>query len=297
MKTRRRIVLPNLLGAILLMGLAAGPARPACSAEPPGTEMRGSLFARQNLVAWCIVPFDSKQRGPKERVEMLQRLAIQRVAYDWRDKHVPQWDDEMGLYGKNKIELVGFWTCSDAALDLMKRHKITTQFWIVMGGKGKDQTEMVAAAAWEVEAVARKAKAAECTVALYNHGGWGGEPENQIAVIESLKTKGLDNVGICYNLHHAHHRMKDFAELLVKMRPYLYCLNLNGMKPGTKILPIGQGEDDLAILKTIRDSGYRGPIGILNHRDIDAEVGLKENIDGLKALLEKLGDREALATY
>ena len=27
------------------------------------------------------------------------------------------------------------------------------------------------------------------------------------------------------------------------------------------------------------------------------QVGLKENIDGLKTLLEKLGDREALKTY
>ncbi|MBI3879172.1 MAG: hypothetical protein HY301_03805, partial [Verrucomicrobia bacterium] len=25
------------------------------------------LFARTNLVVWCIVPFDAKQRGPSER--------------------------------------------------------------------------------------------------------------------------------------------------------------------------------------------------------------------------------------
>ena len=42
---------------------------------------------------------------------------------------------------------------------------------------------------------------------------------------------------------------------------------------------------------------YRGPIGILNHRDIDAEDGLKQNIEGLKKLLEQLGDKTALKTY
>jgi hypothetical protein len=35
----------------------------------PGQEPtpRENLFARDNLVAWCIVPFDAKKRGPAER--------------------------------------------------------------------------------------------------------------------------------------------------------------------------------------------------------------------------------------
>ena len=32
-----------------------------------------ALFARKNLIAWCIVPFDSKKRGPEERAAMLER--------------------------------------------------------------------------------------------------------------------------------------------------------------------------------------------------------------------------------
>ena len=30
-----------------------------------GGTMERSVFARDNLVAWCIVPFDAKKRGPK----------------------------------------------------------------------------------------------------------------------------------------------------------------------------------------------------------------------------------------
>jgi sugar phosphate isomerase/epimerase len=280
------------VSGILIAAAGVGAWLPAMAAEPVPMPhpLRGSgLFARENLVAWCIVPFDAKKRGPEERVEMLRRLGITRVAYDWRANHVPQWDEEMERYNKAGIELVGFWDFNDAALELMKRHKIKTQFWVMMAAQGKDQAEMVETAARQIDAIARKAGQAGCTVALYNHGGWGGEPENQIAVVELLRTRGIRNVGICYNLHHAHHRMKDFAAVLKKILPYLWCLNLNGMKQGADILPLGQGDDDLGILKTIVQSGYRGPIGILNHRDIDAEEGLKQNIDGLKKLSEQLG--------
>lgn len=255
------------------------------------------LFARENLVAWCIVPFDAKQRGPRERVQMLQKLGLKRVAYDWRDNHVPQWDEEMELYKNQGIELVGFWGINDRALALMKRHGIKTQFWVTMGGHGQDQQQRIETAARNIEGMAAKAHGVGCTVALYNHGGWDGEPENQMAVIDLLKKRGIDNVGICYNLHHGHHRMKDFPTLLKKMTPYLWCLNLNGMKPGTKILPLGQGENDLDLLKAIVASGYRGPIGILNHRDIDAEEGLRQNIEGLKGLLRQLGDQATLKTF
>ena len=49
-------------------------------------------------------------------------------------------------------------------------------------------------------------------------------------------------------------------QLLEKMKPHLLALNLNGMtKGGPKIMPLGQGERDLELLKIIRDSGWRGP--------------------------------------
>ncbi|MFH1265578.1 MAG: AP endonuclease, partial [Planctomycetota bacterium] len=65
-----------------------------------------------------------------------------------------------------------------------------------------------------------------------------------------------------------------FAESLATMMPYLLCLNLNGMNDGAnpKILPIGRGRHDKRLIETIAESGYRGPIGILDHRaDVDAE--------------------------
>src|ERR687895_2803303 len=107
-----------LCSLALAMAVLAPPALPA----PLATETN-SVFRRDNLVAWCIVPFDAKQRGPKQRAEMLARLGIKRVAYDWRDHHIPEWDEELAQYKAHEIELVGFWVPArhKEILDLLKR--------------------------------------------------------------------------------------------------------------------------------------------------------------------------------
>jgi hypothetical protein len=130
-------------------------------------------------------------------------------------------------------------------------------------------------------------------VGLYNHGSWFGEPDNQLEIIEQLKTEGATNVGIVYNQHHGHDHLDRFHALLQKIKPHLLALNLNGMtrsgdKIGKKILPLGQGDLDPGLLKVIRESGWRGPIGILNHTDEDAEARLLDNLDGLDWLLPQL---------
>lgn len=62
---------------------------------------------------------------------------------------------------------------------------------------------------------------------------------------------------------------------------------------GKKILPLGAGKYDLQLLRTIRDSGWQGPIGILNHTDHDAEERLRDNLEGLAWLVAQLdGPRE-----
>jgi sugar phosphate isomerase/epimerase len=270
--------------------------------DPSTQPLSTKLFDRNNLVAWCIVPFDAKKRTPAERVEMLKKLGFTKYAYDWRAEHLPTFDEEVRLLKKASIELTSVWfpaglnTDAHVLLDVIKKYGVKPQLWITMGEPaGKDQKEKVEAAAKALRPIATEAEKGGCSVALYNHGGWFGEPENQIAIIESLKLK---NVGIVYNLHHGHEHLQRFPELLKKMQPYLMALNLNGMtkdgeKLGRKILPLGQGELDLALLKTITESGYIGPIGILGHTQDDAEDRLRDNLDGLEWLLPQLAGKKA----
>ncbi len=144
-----------------------------------------------------------------------------------------------------------------------------------------------------IRPIAEAAAKIGCTVALYNHGGWFGEPENQVAIVEQLQ---LPNVGIVYNFHHGHDHIARFPELLRKMQPHLLAINLNGMvidgdKAGKKILTLGEGDQELSMLKTLRDSGWRGPVGILDHRpETDSEETLGANLAGLKKLRQQLAD-------
>jgi hypothetical protein len=62
----------------------------------------------------------------------------------------------------------------------------------------------------------------------------------------------------------------------------------NGEARGMKIVPVAQGEQDLDIMKIIVEIGYRGPIGLLNHTDEDAEERLSDNLDGLRWLVKSL---------
>lgn len=261
------------------------------------------LFARTNLVAWCIVPFDAKKRGPEERAAMMEKLGFKMFAYDYRAEHIPQWDAEMEALKKHNVQLFAWWFPTvlnpegQRILDVLKRHNVRAQLW-VMGGGGavktpEEQAARVVSEANRIKTIAGAAGKIGCSVALYNHGAWFGEPENQIAIIEKLRTGGTTNVGIVYNLHHGHDHLDRFPQMLAKMKPYLVALNLNGMvregdRHGQKILPLAQGDLDLPLLKTIRDSGWRGPIGILNHTDEDAETRLVDNLEGLEWLSARL---------
>ena len=77
------------------------------------------------------------------------------------------------------------------------------------------------------------------------------------------------------------------------MKPYLHCLNLNGMsgkdQKFQKILPIGKGKNEQSMMQAVQDSGYQGPIGILGHvANRDVEVVLKENLAGFHEIVGNL---------
>ena len=163
----------------------------------------------------------------------------------------------------------------------------------------RSRIEQIEKSAAQLLPQVERAKKLGCSIGLYNHGGWGGEPENLVAVCEHLRTKhSADNVGIVYNFHHGHGHIDRFSEAIAAMRPYLLCLNLNGMvrdgdKRDRKIQPLGQGEFDLTLLKQVVDSGYKGPIGIIGHTNDDVELRLRDNLEGLAWLASQLEGKPA----
>ena len=120
-----------LLGVCAFVPLAAG-------AEPRGS-MTGdyNLYARSNLVAWCIVPFDARKRGPEEHAAMLEKLGFKLFAYDYRAEHPPSFDTEMDASQRHHVRLLAWWFPGELnaearlILDVLKRHELRgVQLWV-----------------------------------------------------------------------------------------------------------------------------------------------------------------------
>lgn len=281
---------------LALLGLFA--AQPLPAATP-------ATWDPANLAAWCIVPFDARRRGPEERAMMLRELGLRRYAYDWRAEHVAQFDLEVETMRRHGIEITAWWfptRLDDTArriLEVIARQKIHPQLWVMGGGaptrSPAEQAARIAEEAARLRPIVAAAATLGCTVGLYNHGNWFGEPENQLAVLERLRADGHANVGLVYNFHHGHGHLDRFAEFWPRIQRFVLAVNLNGMvaggdQAGKKLLYLGEGDREPGLLRILRASGWQGQLGILNHRtDVDAAEGLRRNREGfirLAAVLE-----------
>lgn len=293
-----------LFGLMFIFAISPFVGAQTVRAAGPTTNPANAIFFRNNIAAWCIVPYDGRERGPAERAEMLERIGLHHFAYDWRAKHLASFPQELDELAKHHIQLDGVWFPDSLnpnarfLLDSLASHHVKTQLWVMSGGYSGEQAQRIAAAVDRLRPIATEAEKIGCTLGLYNHGGWFGEPENQIAIVKGLKDAGFINVGIVYNLHHGYADLDRFDELFGKMLPYLLAVNLNGMtkipaNAGEPVVPVGQGELDVHLLKTIRDSGFSGPIGIINESSEDAEGRLLDNLEGLNWLLPQLDGQPA----
>ena len=53
-----------------------------------------------------------------------------------------------------------------------------------------------------------------------------------------------------------------------------------------KIIPLGSGKHERAMIRHLIERGYLGPIGILDHLPAqDAELSLRANLQGLEKIL------------
>ena len=253
-----------------------------------------------NLFAWCIVPFDSKERSPEDRIEMLSKLGFNKYAYDWRQKHLTGMATEWAIAEKNGIEVSAVWMWLDSEQDsigslsasnekvltAIDESGLKTQLWVSLHANFFEALSHEAAmnsGAKMIEYLCERADNLNVKVGLYNHGDWFGEVQNQIDIIMALPNCDL---GIIYNFHHAHHQLESYKDIVDAMVPYLWAVNLNGMrKEGPKILPIGQGDMEKQMIDILLEKGFTGPFGILGHiEDADVEVVLKNNLKGLSKL-------------
>ncbi|SPE57284.1 Xylose isomerase domain protein TIM barrel [Verrucomicrobia bacterium] len=281
------------LASMVLSAQVAPPGAPTSSADLPG------LFDRLNLRAWCVVPFDAKKRGPEQRAEMLQRLGFKNFAYDWRPKDVPTFDAEVEALSQHGINLVAWWFPTEAEdpvarviLEVIKRHRIHPQLWVMGSGSPTkteaEQSQRLDQEAERIRKIAELAAPYGCQVELYNHNGWFGQADNEVAVIGRLRQQGVSGVGMVYNFSHGHEDIRDFPAIWKRIQPYVVGVNVTGMVMDGRLIPPSQGDHELGMLRTIQQSGWHGPIGLIAEQGGDAEVTLRNDLHGLEWLRKEL---------
>ncbi len=253
-----------------------------------------------NLYPWCIVAYDSEDRTPVERVELLQCLGFTKYAYDWRDRHLDDMPNELFLMKNAGIETVAVWLWLNASRDsvgnlsvanrkvfkILKDTQTKSTIWMSMSPnffEGLSQVESLRKATDFVHYIAEEAQKVGCALALYNHTGWFGDTSNQIELIEALEEY---DIRIVYSFHHAQSDVDEFDQIARKITPYLVAVNLSGVKKhGPKIMTIGDGDHEKEMIETLIEAGFDGPWGILDHVEgEDTKEVLKANIEGLRSL-------------
>jgi sugar phosphate isomerase/epimerase len=270
----------------------------------PAAAKNSDLWAHDNLVAWCVAPpWDAKARNSEERAQMLDELGFRLFAYNWRPKAIPTFDAEIEAMQRHHIEIVGWalYGANNPALPAIfaaiDRHDIHPELWdmetqISLAHSPEEQKQRIEDEARRVAAAAREAARHGCKLELYNHNGWGGLEDNQLAVIARLKEMGIGDVGMVYNFSHAHDAdhddTKDFPSVWSRIKDHVVAVNITGIGPTGKEDYLAQGGPELAMMRTIQDSGWRGPVGVIAELGGDAKVTLRKDLTGLDWLAAEL---------
>ena len=281
-----------------------------CSLRAQAIPMNSGLVIDDNILAWAFLDFDTEERSPQERAKMLKQLGFSKCGYEGHPRYIEQLEEHIIAYRENGIELVGIYleireensieqNSIKEAINILERQNCKTQLWLTINDellKGIPEEIRTERVCEILEPVVDKAISLECKIAMYNHGGWTGNPENQVRIVQRLeKSYNPESLGIVLNFHHAHPYVYEFSELFMKVKPYLFVLNTDGMgvkknQKGEligdpKILPLGEGDHEIDMLRTVKESGYKGLIGVIDHdKNIAPEKNLGNNLNALKEI-------------
>jgi sugar phosphate isomerase/epimerase len=188
----------------------------------------------------------------------------------------------------DKLDSIGQLSANNQkVLQVLKETGLKTQIWMSFPEdyfNGLSEEERLDKASAMISYLSDEAEQLGCKIGMYNHGGWFGNPDNLVKIIETLPGK---EIGIIFNFHHAHDLLASYEAMVKNMVPHLWAVNLNGMNPGgPKILPIGSGEKEAEMIAVLKKNGFTGPFGILGHvEDADVEKILQGNLEGLKKVM------------
>ena len=166
---------------------------------------------------------------------MSERLGYKQYAYGNRPKHIPTMKQEWKLAKEKGITIKAVWLYinlhkdkmdslkpeSEVILKNLKETGLKTQIWVGFQPTYFDKlpdNESLKQSIAMIEYLSNRAKELGCKIALYNHEGWFGKPENQLRIIKALPKQDL---GIVFNFHHAHNSLDKDSQNIKNLLPYL----------------------------------------------------------------------------
>ena len=232
---------------------------------------------RYPFFPFCIDWDDAKKRGYAEQAAMLKELGYDGVGHIWLDGVADRLKtlDAAGLrlfQITMTVDVAPGKTPYDArfkdVLALLKGRHV--QFDLLLGG----MTPSDAAGDPHAVAILREmsdlALDSGSQLLLYPHvGSWVERIEDSVRVADKV---ARPNVGVMFNLCHwlRVDKQRDYKHLLVQAMPRLWAVSICGADefdaaPGWDhyIQPLDKGSFDVGLLlKTLKDLGYEGPIGL-----------------------------------
>ena len=225
---------------------------------------------------FCIDWHDSKKRGFEEQATMLKELGYDGVGHIWLDKV----DERLKTLDAAGLRLFQITTKVNLAanppyeakfkdvLQLVKGRKV--QFCLIVSGAKPSDSSADPRAIEILREMSDLAMDSGSQLLLYPHTrDWIERIEDSIRVAEKVNRP---NVGVMFNVCHwlRVDQQRDYKSLLKQAMPRLWAVSINGAdtyddQPGWKhyIQPLGKGDFDVSgLLRTLRDLGYTGPIGL-----------------------------------
>ena len=254
---------------------------------------------------FCIDWHDSKKRSFTEQAQMLKELGYDGVGHIWLEK-VPERlksldDAGLKLYQITmQVNIAPGKPAYDAkfkeVLGLVKGRNV--QFLLLISGAKASDATSDTRGVEVIRGISDLAKEYPGTqILLYPHvGNWTERIEDCVRVADKVDRP---NVGVIFNLCHwlRVDKQRDYKPLLQKAMPRLWAVSINGAderddKPGWAryIQPLGAGSFDVgALLKILKDLGYKGPIGLQCFGiGGDTKEHLKKSMEAWKKLSKNL---------
>jgi len=246
------------------------------SAEEPGST--ASAEKANAFFAFCMDTHDSKQRSLYEQAALLKELGYDGAGHLWLDD-VSQRLETLDAAGLRLFQIyIRVSVAPDQqpydprlkeVMPLLKGRDVMLA--LLMGGLPPSDPAGDSRAVEVVREIADMAVASDVRVILYPHSGdWLERVEDAVRV---ARKSDRPNVGVMLNLCHwlKVDDEENLKPLLTSAMPYLFAVSINGADraadvhagTGNWIQPLDSGSFDIgAFLETLRDLGYRGPIGL-----------------------------------